>query len=459
MSGRGGTARYTMFAAALLLLAATALADVAASWHEGFGPPPAGLGLDGDPRALMHDAAGRLYCGGSFSQAGPVTTWFVARLERQAGSPVWSSLGDMDNRVDALAAWGDSVLAGGRFTLAGGEEVNRVAVFHAGEWRPVGDPFAWSWGHVLSLTIHEGTPWAAGSDFVVRWTGAAWEAVTGAGFSGDVFALASFNGRVYATGAFSTIVEPSGASVASSNIAAWDGTWQSLGSGLNGTGYALEVWNNQLVVGGVFSSPGPLLAGWAGGSWTALGPALDGNYVIALAEWGTRLLVGGNLNGGGGVSLWDVAYLDGGIWNAMGGGVDGQVRAISAQIEDVVVGGSFLNAGGVASAHIGMWIDPAVGVEDGPPTVASLDQPAPNPFNPATTVRFRLASPVHVSIDIHALDGRHVATIASGQFAGGLHAVVWRGRDDDDHAVPSGCYVVRLRAGDEDLTRRITLLR
>ena len=162
----------------LLLVTVPLHADTLPEWQPGFGAPPSGLGLDGDPRALLHHD-GHLYCGGSFSQAGDLTAWFVARLETAPdGTRTWASLGDLDNRVDALAAWGDSVLVGGRFTLAGGTTVNRVAVYDGAAWQPVGDPAAWTWGHVGALALHDGTPWAAGTGYVVRWTGTAWETIT-----------------------------------------------------------------------------------------------------------------------------------------------------------------------------------------------------------------------------------------------------------------------------------------
>jgi len=451
--------RIAMIVTALLLAALPCVPAAAAVWHDGFAAPPDGLGLDGDPRALLHHGDGSLYCGGSFSQAGAATAWFAARLDPVGDSYAWTSLGDMDNRIDALAAWGDSVLAGGHFTTAGGVSVERVAVFHDGAWSAVGDPAAWTWGNVLSLTMHEDTPWAAGSGFVVRWTGTAWEAVTGAGFSGDVFALASFDDTLFAAGSFASITEPSGTSVAAANIAAWDGVWAPLSSGLNGTGYALEVWNDKLAVGGVFTSPGPLLAGWTGGSWTALGPALTGNYVIALADWGTRLLVGGDLNGGGGVSLWNAAYLDGAVWNPMDGGVNAQVRALSAHMGEVAVGGSFLDAGGEPASHLGLWVDPAVAVDEAPRVAVSLDAPAPNPFNPATSLSFRIPRAAHVHIGVHALDGRRVATLLDEQLEAGSHQIMWRGQTDGGRTAASGVYLVRLESGSDVACRRITLMR
>lgn len=442
---------------AALLLWATGV--VAAQWHPGFGTPPQGLGLDGDPRALLHHTDGDLYCGGSFSQAGDQTAWFIARLESEPdGTRAWASLGDMDNRVDALVSWGDSLLAGGRFTTAGGVAVNRVAVYDGLAWHPVGSPASWGWSGVLALTIHDGTPWAAGSGFVVRWTGSAWEAVTHASFSGDVFALASLDTAVVAAGAFTSVTDPAGTLVPADNIAAWTGTWNAMGSGLPGTVYALETWNGLLYAGGVFTSPSPLLARWNGGGWTADWPALSGTSVIALDGWGVRLVVGGSLTGGGGSSLWNVGYLDGAVWRDMGGGVNGQVRAVSAADTEVAAGGSFLFAGGAPSEHAGLWQDEAVAV--GPvPLPARLTSVAPNPFNPAVSIDFSLRRAGPARLSVHALDGRSTAVLVDQYLESGAHRAVWRGRDGAGRPVPSGCYVLRLEADGRVDSRRIMLAR
>jgi len=451
------TARWSWIAA-LLLLPSLMFADVAPDWHAGFGPPPTGLGLDGDPRALLHhhDA---LYCGGSFSQAGSTTAWFAARLDESFGAYSWTSIGDLDNRVDAMIAWGDSVLAGGRFTLADGVVVNRVAVFDSTAWSPVGSPGAWTWGGVLSLTLHDGLPWAAGTDFVVRWTGSAWVDAVGAGFSGDVFALASYDGDVFMAGAFSSVPNLSGDPTTAANIARWDGAaWQPVGSGLDGTGYAMTPWRDDLVVGGVFTSPANKAARWNGTSWSALGSGLIGQYVTAIAGWGARLIVGGDLSAAGGSTVSDVAIFDNAVWSDLGGGVDGMVRAISAKDGDVMVGGGFLMVGGsTASSHLGLWIDPTVGVDQTPHSIPISNWP--NPFNPSTTVLFAVdsAGPAHIAV--YDLGGRIVRTLVDGHLDAGRHRIVWNGCGDDGRSLGSGSYLLRGSTLDGVGIRRLSLIR
>ncbi|MFH1278282.1 MAG: FlgD immunoglobulin-like domain containing protein [Candidatus Eisenbacteria bacterium] len=83
----------------------------------------------------------------------------------------------------------------------------------------------------------------------------------------------------------------------------------------------------------------------------------------------------------------------------------------------------------------------------------------PNPFNPATTLSYRLEKADTVVLGIHDLKGRLVRTLVRGRSAPGTHDVVWDGRDDAGHPVSGGVYFARIRAGDESDTRKIVLLR
>ncbi len=102
-----------------------------------------------------------------------------------------------------------------------------------------------------------------------------------------------------------------------------------------------------------------------------------------------------------------------------------------------------------------------VDAEDVPPAgMARLLPPAPNPFNPTTTIAFELAEPSRVALDIVGIDGRPLRTLAGGERSAGLHHVRWNGLDDRGRALPSGVYLVQLRTGDEPgQTRPVTLVR
>jgi len=68
----------------------------------------------------------------------------------------------------------------------------------------------------------------------------------------------------------------------------------------------------------------------------------------------------------------------------------------------------------------------------------------PNPFNPATTLHFRLDRSADVVLQVFDVFGRRIATLVSGSLAAGEHAAAWDGFGDDGRRLPSGLYFARL---------------
>jgi hypothetical protein len=93
------------------------------------------------------------------------------------------------------------------------------------------------------------------------------------------------------------------------------------------------------------------------------------------------------------------------------------------------------------------------------PAATSLEPNRPNPFNPLTRIRFRLAESGPVRITVHDVAGRLVRVLVDGARAAGLHEVVFDGRDDQGRAVASGTYYCRLTAGTFRQTRTMSLVR
>ncbi len=89
-----------------------------------------------------------------------------------------------------------------------------------------------------------------------------------------------------------------------------------------------------------------------------------------------------------------------------------------------------------------------------------LGQNYPNPFNPSTTLSFDLPRELPVNLNVYDATGRLVAVLLDGHAGhAGRNEVVWRGRDAQDRALPSGAYFCRLEAGGHVETRRMTLLK
>ncbi len=93
------------------------------------------------------------------------------------------------------------------------------------------------------------------------------------------------------------------------------------------------------------------------------------------------------------------------------------------------------------------------------PATLRLARPAPNPFNPRTTLAFTLPAASRATLVVYALDGRRVRTLVAGWLAAGTHVAVWDGGDASGRTVASGTYVVRLAAGGVTASRMVVLLK
>jgi hypothetical protein len=88
-----------------------------------------------------------------------------------------------------------------------------------------------------------------------------------------------------------------------------------------------------------------------------------------------------------------------------------------------------------------------------------LCQNVPNPFNPSTTIRFDLPETGQVRVRVYDIGGRLIRTLIEGELPASSHRVVWDGRDERGQGVASGSYFVRVEAGENVATGRMTLLR
>ncbi len=69
----------------------------------------------------------------------------------------------------------------------------------------------------------------------------------------------------------------------------------------------------------------------------------------------------------------------------------------------------------------------------------------PNPFNPATTISYSLASESKVELNVYNAKGQKVKTLVNETLSVGLHSVIWNGTDETGKSVSSGVYFCSLR--------------
>jgi hypothetical protein len=104
--------------------------------------------------------------------------------------------------------------------------------------------------------------------------------------------------------------------------------------------------------------------------------------------------------------------------------------------------------------------DPGTGVETGAaPSRYELYQCVPNPFNPATAIRYDVPAPGgQVTIRIYDVAGRLVRTLVDGVQTPGQKEAIWDGRAEAGGRVASGVYFYRLTAGTFERTRKMVLV-
>ena len=88
----------------------------------------------------------------------------------------------------------------------------------------------------------------------------------------------------------------------------------------------------------------------------------------------------------------------------------------------------------------------------------------PNPFNPSTTIAFEIPGSSDpegqpVALTVFDLRGRCVRILVESDLGPGIYRVHWDGRNDQGERVSSGIYLYTLRAGEENLTRKMTILK
>jgi len=171
-----------------------------------------GSGLNGLVLSLyVHN--GDLIAGGSFATAGEVIVNNIARWD---GSE-WQAIGSgMNMPVESFAAQDGYLIAGGEFTTAGGVAASRIARWDESEWHPMGAVMSGPpdivgfW--VSALAIHDGNLIAGGrfstaggvtANNIARWNGSEWHPLV-TGMNRRVQTLTVHDGYLIAGGDFTT---------------------------------------------------------------------------------------------------------------------------------------------------------------------------------------------------------------------------------------------------------------
>jgi hypothetical protein len=309
--------------------------------------------------------------------------------------------------------------------------------------------------------------WTVSSSTADNTTNVNWTNLTAAGVAGSTItalgvSTASPQSRLYYGTNDGKVFRLDNAAAASASTAPTD-VWTAKGFPASAYVSSIAVdptnGNNALVVFSNYGVVSLFMTTNGGTTWTAVAGNLEqfangtGNgpscraAVIVPYGGSTTYLVGTS------TGLYSTQTLNGSstVWSQEGASTIGNVvvTALAARRTDgTVVAGT--HGRGAFSGTI-----PATAVEDESlPVQTSLLPNYPNPFNPSTTIRFRVAHSGPVTVTLYTTGGELVATLLRGVREAGEHEVVWEPR-----GLASGTYICRLDAGDVRQSRKLLYVR
>ena len=83
----------------------------------------------------------------------------------------------------------------------------------------------------------------------------------------------------------------------------------------------------------------------------------------------------------------------------------------------------------------------------------------PNPFNPTTTIFFRLSERSKVVLEIFNIKGQKIRTLLNEDRSKGEHRIIWDGKDNNGKKVVSGIYSYRIKSKNINVTRKMVLIK
>lgn len=83
----------------------------------------------------------------------------------------------------------------------------------------------------------------------------------------------------------------------------------------------------------------------------------------------------------------------------------------------------------------------------------------PNPFQAATIFKYELPKETKVELIIKNIAGERIRTLVNKHQIAGRHSAIWDGKDDNGQDVKSGIYIYSLNTPENQLTKRLLLLR
>jgi trimeric autotransporter adhesin len=366
-----------------------------------------------------------IYVGGSFTNAGGSPAKYVAKWDQDAFA--WTNMqphGGMNGPVRSLLYFNSTLYAAGDFIISDSIDTWHVARWTGAQWTNMAGGIRGA--GLRALKAYSNEIYAAGyidtlSGFnpgmgVEKWNGSTWVAlggfgygVSGAnGFHGS--AMEVYNGELYVGGLFSFA---GNGSIPANNIAKWNGSnWAGLGNGANGEVFCFTVFNGELYAGGDFTNidgvPANRIAKFNGSTWSAVGAGFD-TTVYGLAVYQNEVYATGNFITSAGDTMLRIARWNGSAWNKVwnGLGIPGlnfTGYCLTPNDSSLYVGGFFTVAGTEAAICIARYYINTVSVDE--LTSEDVASVYPNPTTGNLTIEWKNSSAEKTTAEIYSVDGK-----------------------------------------------------
>lgn len=427
------------------------------NWDESFGASGMNVNVN-----CFVKKDGILYAGGEFTKAGGNDINRIAQWDGVSWSPIGH--GFDQNAVFAVEFFNSALYAGGIFYKSNGQAMKHFAKWNGTEWVQPGSVIDYQVDCLASsgesLYLGGGMIATAGIDLygIARWDGTQFHAVGGGlwlsdYYTPDVFAIKIVDNDVYVGGKFTRA-----GTVDAYSIAKWDGlSWSALGGGISGGDgvvTSLAMIGNDLYVAGGFTVAGGVsvnnIARWDGSQWSPLGSGTSGP-VSTLAVIGDKLFAGGSFTQAGGLNVNNIAMWDGSQWSSLGSGTNHWVKVLYADGNNLYAGGRFTKAGNKTAKYIARW-QTALSVEDHDPDDLQF-RAFPNPFSSSTVIRYQLKRSGHVKLCITDITGRELDILTNEVQLPDEHQVTY-----EASGLPQGIYFVRLCIDNQMVVKNIMKL-
>ena len=151
---------------------------------------------------------------------------------------------------------------------------------------------------------------------------------------------------------------------------------------------------------------------------------------------------------------------------------EGQLDAGSEDSVSVSINTLFMGYGDyegtlVFTTNVGEFILPVhlvitiLGIDDDTviPSIFSVSENYPNPFNPRTEFTVSIPERSHVVVNIYDILGRQVTLLSEGDYTAGRYRMEWAGMTSRNAVAPSGVYLLVVQAGNDIITHKMIMMK